>query len=41
MGKVDSDGSHRTYSETTSEEKNKVSHRWRAVEAMRSGLGFA
>ena len=35
-----SDGSHRTYAQMTSEEKNKISHRRRAVEAMRDGLGL-
>jgi non-canonical purine NTP pyrophosphatase (RdgB/HAM1 family) len=33
-------GGHRTYAQMTSEEKNKISHRRRAVEAMRSGLGL-
>jgi XTP/dITP diphosphohydrolase len=36
----DSDSSHRTYAQMTSEEKNKISHRRRAVEAMRNGLGL-
>jgi non-canonical purine NTP pyrophosphatase (RdgB/HAM1 family) len=36
----DSDPSHRTYAQMTSEEKNKISHRRRAVEAMRTGLGL-
>jgi XTP/dITP diphosphohydrolase len=36
----DSDGGHRTYAEMTSEEKNKISHRRRAVEAMRNGLAL-
>jgi non-canonical purine NTP pyrophosphatase (RdgB/HAM1 family) len=36
----DNDTSHRTYAQMTSEEKNKVSHRSRAVEAMRDGLGL-
>lgn len=31
---------HRTYAEMTSEEKNQISHRRRAVDAMRNGLGF-
>ena len=31
---------HRTYAQMTSEEKNKISHRRRAVEAMRNGLGL-
>jgi XTP/dITP diphosphohydrolase len=35
-----SDSGHRTYAQMTSEDKNKVSHRRRAVEAMRSGLGL-
>ena len=35
-----SDGGHRTYAQMTSEEKNKVSHRRHAVEAMRNGLGL-
>ena len=35
----DSDG--RTFAQMTSEEKNKISHRRRAVEAMRTGLGLA
>jgi XTP/dITP diphosphohydrolase len=34
------DGAHRTYAEMTSEEKNTISHRRRAVEAMRNGLGL-
>ena len=34
------DSDHRTYAQMTSEEKNKVSHRRRAVEAMRNGLGL-
>jgi XTP/dITP diphosphohydrolase len=34
----DSDPGHRTYAQMTSEEKNKISHRRRAVEAMRTGL---
>jgi XTP/dITP diphosphohydrolase len=37
----DTDSSHRTYAQMTSEEKNKISHRRRAVEAMRHGLGLA
>ena len=37
----DTDSSHRTYAQMTSEEKNKISHRRRAVEAMRNGLGLA
>jgi XTP/dITP diphosphohydrolase len=36
----DSDTSHRTYAQMTSEEKNKISHRRRAVEAMRDGLAL-
>ncbi len=36
----DSDSGHRTYAQMTSEEKNKISHRRHAVEAMRSGLGL-
>jgi inosine/xanthosine triphosphate pyrophosphatase family protein len=32
---------HRTYAQMTSEEKNQVSHRRCAVEAMRNGLGLA
>lgn len=35
-----SDTSQRTYAQMTSEEKNKISHRRRAVEAMRIGLGL-
>jgi XTP/dITP diphosphohydrolase len=35
------DSDPRTYAEMTSEEKNKISHRRRAVEAMRKGLGLA
>jgi XTP/dITP diphosphohydrolase len=31
---------HRTYAQMTSEEKNKISHRRLAVEAMRNGLGL-
>ena len=34
------DASGRTYAQMTSEEKNKVSHRRRAVEAMRDALGL-
>ena len=34
----DTDSSHRTYAQMTSEEKNKISHRRRALEAMRNGL---
>jgi non-canonical purine NTP pyrophosphatase (RdgB/HAM1 family) len=34
------DTDHRTYAQMTSEEKNKISHRRRAVEAMRAGLGL-
>ena len=34
----DSDTSHRTYAQMTSEEKNKISHRRRPVQAMRNGL---
>ena len=36
----DTDPGHRTYAQMTSEEKNKISHRRRAVEAMRDGLGL-
>jgi XTP/dITP diphosphohydrolase len=36
----DTDPSHRTYAQMTSEEKNKVSHRRRAVDEMRSALGL-
>ncbi len=36
----DTDSGHRTYAEMTSEEKNKISHRRHAVEAMRNGLGL-
>ena len=36
----DTDGGQRTYAQMTSEEKNKISHRRRAVEAMRVGLGL-
>src|SRR6202021_161811 len=36
----DTDPSHRTYAQMTSEEKNKVSHRRQAVHAMRDGLGL-
>jgi XTP/dITP diphosphohydrolase len=35
-----SDSGHRTYAQMTIEEKNKISHRRRAVEAMRNGLGL-
>jgi XTP/dITP diphosphohydrolase len=35
-----SDSGHCTYAQMTSEEKNKISHRRRAVEAMRNGLGL-
>ena len=35
-----SGSSHRTYAQMTSAEKNKISHRRRAVEAMRDGLGL-
>jgi len=35
-----SDSGYRTYAQMTSEEKNKISHRRRAVEAMRDGLGL-
>jgi XTP/dITP diphosphohydrolase len=35
-----SDSGHRTYAQMTSEEKNKISHRRRAVEALRSSLGL-
>jgi XTP/dITP diphosphohydrolase len=34
----DTDPSHRTYAQMTSEEKNKISHRRRAVDEMRSAL---
>jgi XTP/dITP diphosphohydrolase len=34
------DGGHRTYAEMTSEEKNRLSHRRRAVEDMRRSLGL-
>jgi XTP/dITP diphosphohydrolase len=37
----DSDTSHRTYAQMTSEEKNKISHRRRAVEDMRNALELA
>jgi XTP/dITP diphosphohydrolase len=37
----DDDGGRRTYAEMTSEEKNQISHRRRAVEEMRHGLGLA
>jgi non-canonical purine NTP pyrophosphatase (RdgB/HAM1 family) len=37
----DNDTSQRTYAQMTSEEKNKISHRRRAVEEMRSALGLA
>jgi XTP/dITP diphosphohydrolase len=36
----DTDTSHRTYAQMTSEEKNKISHRRRAVDAMRDALGL-
>ena len=36
----DTDPGLRTYAQMTSEEKNKISHRRRAVEAMRTGLGL-
>jgi XTP/dITP diphosphohydrolase len=36
----DTGSSHRTYAQMTSEQKNKISHRRRAVEAMRNGLGI-
>ena len=36
----DGDTGHRTWVEITGEEKNKVSHRRRAVEAMRNDLGL-
>jgi XTP/dITP diphosphohydrolase len=36
----DSDTARRTYAQMTSEEKNKISHRSHAVEAMRNGLGL-
>lgn len=34
------DHSHRTYAQMTSDEKNTISHRRRAIEAMRTGLGL-
>ena len=37
----DTDSGHRTYAQMTSEEKNKISHRRRAVEEMRNALGLA
>ena len=37
----DTDSSGRTYAQMTSEEKNKISHRSRAVEEMRNALGLA
>jgi XTP/dITP diphosphohydrolase len=37
----DIDSSGRTYAQMTSEEKNKISHRRRAVEEMRNALGLA
>ena len=37
----DSDSGGRTYAQLTSEEKNKISHRRRAVEEMRNALGLA
>jgi len=37
----DTDSHHRTYAQMTSQEKNQISHRRRAVEAMRRGLGLA
>jgi non-canonical purine NTP pyrophosphatase (RdgB/HAM1 family) len=36
----DGDSGHRTWAEMTGEEKNKVSHRRRAVKAMRNDLGL-
>jgi XTP/dITP diphosphohydrolase len=36
----DTDPGHRTYAQMTSEEKNKISYRRHAVEAMRNGLGI-
>ena len=36
----DTDPGHRTYAQMTSEEKNKISHRRRAVDEMRSVLGL-
>ena len=36
----DTDPGHRTYAQMTNEEKNKISHRRRAVETMRTGLGL-
>lgn len=36
----DTDSGHRTYAQMTSEEKNEVSHRRRAVESLRNGLGL-
>jgi non-canonical purine NTP pyrophosphatase (RdgB/HAM1 family) len=37
----DTDSSGRTYAQMTSEEKNKISHRRRAVDEMRNALGLA
>jgi XTP/dITP diphosphohydrolase len=37
----DNDAGRRTYAEMTSEKKNQISHRRRAVEEMRRGLGLA
>jgi inosine/xanthosine triphosphate pyrophosphatase family protein len=34
------DPRHRTYAQMTSEEKNKISHRRRAVDEMRSAFGL-
>jgi non-canonical purine NTP pyrophosphatase (RdgB/HAM1 family) len=36
----DNDPSQRTYAQMTSDEKNKISHRRRAVDEMRSALGL-
>jgi XTP/dITP diphosphohydrolase len=38
---TDTGTGHRTYAQMTSDEKNKISHRTRAVEAMRNALGLA
>ena len=37
QGILGSDSGHRTYAQMTSEEKNQISHRRRAIEAMRNG----
>jgi XTP/dITP diphosphohydrolase len=34
------DSGHRTYAQMTSEEKNRISYRRRAVEAVRNGVGL-